>query len=130
VFLYASVSALRWLHLTAQRPAVPVIDEISAYERRFHDLRSALPDRGMVGYIGYPEPTGATPSDSNAAALLHFRRLLLAQYALAPIILVQNTEPELLVGNFIPGAVPPAPHGFSLVRDFGDGLVLFRRSDP
>jgi hypothetical protein len=90
-------------------------------------LRSALPARGAVGYLGHPKPTGATPTDSNAAALLHFRRYLLAQYSLAPVLLIEGTDHELIVGNFFPGSSPPAPPGFRLVRDFGDGVVLFRR---
>ena len=127
ILLYAGVSAARWVHRAAARPAASAQDEISAYESRFRQLRSALPARGVVGYLGHPEPTGATPRDSNAAALLHFRRYLLAQYSLAPVLLIESTDHELIVGNFYPESLPPAPPGFRLVRDFGDGVVLFRR---
>jgi hypothetical protein len=89
-----------------------------------------LPDHGVVGYLGHPAVTGPTPRDSTAAALLHFRRYLLAQYALAPLLLIESTEPEFVVGNFDQGAPPPAPPGFGVVREFGDGLVLLRRSAP
>jgi hypothetical protein len=130
VLLYAGVSTVRWLHRATEWPVGPVEDEISLYERRFQDLRAFLPERGMVGYLGHPEPTGATPRDSNAAALLHFRRLLLAQYALAPLVLVENTEPEFVLGNFDPGSVPPPPPGLRIIRDLENGVVLFRRSAP
>jgi len=130
VLLYAGASGVRWLHHAAQWPARPQQDEISANDRRFDRLRPELPTGGLVGYLGDPPLGGATPSDSNAVALLHFRRYLLAQYALAPVVLVENTEPEFVVGNFDPGTIPAAPPGFRLVRDFGAGLVLFRRSDP
>ena len=126
--LYAGVSTARWVYRAALRPAGPAQDEITAYESRFRLLRSALPARGVVGYLGHPEPTGATPQDSNAAALLHFRRYLLAQYSLAPVLLIESTDHDLIVGNFDPGSSPPVPPGFRLVRDFGDGLVLFRRA--
>jgi hypothetical protein len=130
VILYAGASTAQWVRRGAEWPAHASQDEISAYERRFAELRAMLPDRGIVGYLGTPAPTGASPQEANAAALLHFRRYLLAQYTLAPILLNESTEPELVVGNFDPGAVLPPPAGLRLLRDFGDGLVLFRRSGP
>lgn len=130
VLAYAGVSVARWLHRAAEWPPASAQDEISANDRRLAELRPALPARGVVGYLGHPEPTGPTPRDSNAAALLHFRRYLLAQYALAPLVLIESTEPEFVVGNFDPGPLPPAPPGFHLIRDFGGGRVLFRRSVP
>jgi hypothetical protein len=128
VLLYAGATTVRWLHRGAEWPAHPAEDEISANDRRFEKLRAVLPVRGVVGYLGHPEPTGATPRQANAAALLHFRRYLLAQYALAPVVLIESTELEFVVGNFDPGALPPAPAGLRVMRDFGDGLVVFRRA--
>jgi hypothetical protein len=123
VLVYAGASTLRWLDRAADWPARSALDEISAYQRRLEALRPALPARGVVGYLGDPEPTGA-------GALQHFRRYLLAQYSLAPLLLIESTEPELVVGNFYPGAMPAPPAGFQPVRDFGDGLILYRRSAP
>lgn len=123
VLVYAGASTLRWLDRAAEWPARSAQDEISAYQRRLEALRPVLPARGVVGYLGDPEPTGP-------GALQHFRRYLLAQYSLAPLLLIESTEPELVVGNFDPGPTPAPPAGFQLVRDFGDGLVLFRRSAP
>jgi len=130
VLLYAGASTVRWLQLGARWPARASQDDISANERRFAALRPLLPAHGLVGYLGDPEPSGATPREANAAALLHFRRYLLAQYALAPALLVESTEPDLVVGNFDPGTTPTAPAGLRIVREFGDGLVLLRRSAP
>jgi hypothetical protein len=130
VLLYAAASTARWLHRGAEWPGRPAQDEISTYERRFERLRSVLPARGVVGYLGHPDPANAARDQTNATALLHFRRYLLAQYALAPVLLIESTTPDLVVGNFDPGARPPAPAGFQVLRDFGDGLVLFRRSRP
>jgi hypothetical protein len=121
VLAYAGVSVLRCLHRAAEWPSRAGQDEISAYERRFEALRPALPTRGVVGYLGDPEP-------NEEGALEHFRRYLLAQYSLAPLLVVENLEPEFVVGNFYPGTKPAAPPGFRLVRDFGDGLVLFRQT--
>lgn len=128
VLLYAGASTVRWLWQAAEWPAGTSQDEISTYERRFAELRTMLPARGVVGYLGHPEPAGATPREANAAALLHFRRYLLAQYALAPVLLIESAQPELVVGNYERGATPPTPAGLRMVRDFGDGLVLFRRA--
>jgi hypothetical protein len=130
VLLYAAASTARWVQRGAEWPASPAQDEISAYERRFQAARPMIPARGTVGYLGSPEPKGATPSEANAAALLHFRRYLLAQYALAPVLLVENTDPEFVIGNFEVGALPAAPGGFRVARDFGNGVVVFRRAKP
>jgi hypothetical protein len=130
VLLYAGASAAQWVRRGAEWPAHASQDEISAYERRFAELRAMLPARGVVGYLGTPAPAGTTPREANAAALLRFRRRLLAQYTLAPVLLNESTEPEFVVGNFEPGAALTVPAGLRLVRDFGDGLVLFRRSGP
>lgn len=130
ILLYAGASTLRWLHIAAEWPGRPASDEISLYESRFEGVRSLLPARGIVGYLGRPEPKEGTPRPAKAAALLHFRRYLLAQYALAPLLLVPSTEPELVIGNFDTLPVPPAPAGFRVLREFGNGVVLFRRSRP
>lgn len=122
VLLYASASTARWVHWAAARTTRTGQDEISTYERRFEQLRSALPARGVIGYLGHP--------DAHAAALLHFRLYLLTQYTLAPLLLIESTEPDLVVGNFDAGPLPPVPAGFQVLRDFGEGLVLYRRSSP
>jgi hypothetical protein len=131
VLLYAGASTAKWVHRGAEWPAQAPQDEISIYERRFAELRTMLPPRGVVGYLGHPRPTGATPGDSSAAALLHFRRYLLAQYTLSPLLLVESTEPEFVVGNFDPGTTDmPMTAGLRVVRDFGDGLVLLQKAGP
>jgi hypothetical protein len=128
ILLYAGVSTARWVRPTAQWPARGGPVEISASERRFRALRPVLPVTGVVGYQGHPDPNG--PADGVSPALLHFRRYLLAQYSLAPLLLVENTEHEFVIGNFDPGAEPPPPAGFERLGEFGDGLVLFRRTAP
>lgn len=128
ILLYAAMSIARWLSRTAEAAYGRGPDEISAYERRFQELRTVLPRGGTVGYLGHPDLRTALPGQG--LARLHFRRFLLTQYALAPVLLIQSTDPEFVVGNFDSRAVPPAPRGLRLIRDFGDGVVLFRRSGP
>ena len=127
VLLYTLASGVAWIRLAATAPERAGSDEISSYERRFVKLRAALPAQGVVGYLGDPDPEGGTPDQREANSLLHFKRYLLAQYALAPLVLIESTEPEFVVGNFDPGS-RPLPSGFQIVQDFGNGLVLLRRA--
>jgi len=130
ILLYAGISTARWARRAVHWPAHPGSDEISVYQRRFDGIRRALPPTGVIGYVGYPDPS-APPSDTvPSPALLHFRRYLLAQYTLAPLLLVEDTTRALVIGNFQPGTEPAPPPGFETAGEFGDGVMLFRRSGP
>jgi hypothetical protein len=83
--------------------------EISRYEARFQLLRGALPPAGVVAYL----------SES--------RRFFLTQYALSPWVVMDGIAPALVIGNFPAGLTGSAPDpALALVRDFGDGVLLFR----
>ena len=75
----------------------------------------------MIGYVSGAEQFGTE----------EFRRFLLTEYALAPLVLINDTTPDLIVGNFHPDSVPSAPPApdLRLVRDFGDGVWLLRKAD-
>jgi len=94
---------------------------IDQYLTRFSEIRRALPPRGVVGYLA--EPKGRE--------ILHggdyYRKFHLAQYALAPLIMVDSPDRDLVVGNFSAGARVPQVPGLTLVRDYGNGVMLFRR---
>lgn len=94
---------------------------IDQYLTRFGEIRTALPPRGVVGYIA--EPRGRE--------ILHggdyYRKFHLAQYALAPLIMVDSPDRDLVIGNFSAGASAPRLPGFSLIRDYGNGVMLFKR---
>lgn len=126
LLLYVGASDLRWLRRATEPAPRPGEDEISVYEHRFQEMRTVLPRTGVVGYWGHPELTTALPGQG--LVHVHFQRFLLTQYALAPVLLVEGTEPEFVVGNFDPGMVPAPAHGLRVVRDFGNGVILFRRS--
>jgi len=105
-------------------------DRIAAYEMRFKDLKEMLPPRSVVGYVTDEELSDETfhqlPPDNSFRfrAVLHYH---LTQYALAPIIVDNTLEHELVVGNFrTPHAMPPV-RGHVLLKDFGNGIMLFRR---
>jgi GT2 family glycosyltransferase len=101
-------------------------DEITRYEDRFRELRRSLPPQGRVGYV-----TDAVPAESVAgadAARLAFKHYVLTQYALLPTLVLPDVPGALTVGNFdtAGGLDPEVTRGRTLVRDFGNGVVLFR----
>jgi hypothetical protein len=60
--------------------AAPAVDSVTEFTSRFDGLRQMLPSKGNIGYMTDPD----TPAeDANALAEFH-----LAQYALAPVIVV------------------------------------------
>jgi hypothetical protein len=128
LILFAFVSNLRLLgrefHEFADtaRP-----DEITRYEARFRELRPVLAPHARVGYLTDVTPQGAAGDE---AARLAFKRYVLTQYALLPTIVLPGIHDALAVGNLhsANGIDSGATRGLRLVRDFGDGVMLFRRS--
>ncbi len=62
------------------------VDEVTLYDKRYERLKGMLPSHGVVGYF--------TDGKFDAKAFY------LTQYALSPAILVNNTEPKLILANF------------------------------
>src|SRR5579872_2647522 len=85
-------------------------------DRRFAALKSSLPTVGAIGYI--EEPTDP--------AIPYY---YLTQYALAPVVVEKSTNHKLVVGNFPTLQHPPVPPGLRLVKDFGNGVLLFTNKD-
>ena len=84
-------------------------------DQRFAALRAALPQHGILGYIG----NSGDPAD-----------YYLAQYALAPLVVEHSPNHALVVGNFT-GSQPRdmSPNHLQLVKDFGNGVLLFANKD-
>ena len=102
-------------------------DEITLYEARFAPLRAALPAGVRVGYVADRLPERA--EDDAELGRRAFQRLVLAQYALLPaIVLPDTTDAPFVVGDFeAPGGPDSAAaRGLTLVRDLGDGVLLLR----
>jgi hypothetical protein len=86
-------------------------------ERRFAPVREIVPPNSLVGYV----------SDMTTDPTL----LLTAQYALAPRLIVRNPSSDWVIGNFARPQDFEAlarAHGLMLVKQFPDGVILFRRS--
>ena len=95
---------------------------ISKYEKRFNKLRQLLPQRGVIGYIADDENEGDQDFIDS--------RIYLAQYTLAPVILVRSLDYDLIVGNFLDHTRDfeiYRKQGLIPIKDFGNGVVLFKR---
>ncbi len=100
--------------------------EIDEYENRFENLKKALPSRGVVGYMTDREPLEIS-QDVIALAAYY-----LIQYSLAPLIVVNSLEHNLIIGNFYETEVDGKileDKGLILVKDFGDGIMLIKRQN-
>ena len=91
--------------------------QIAAQEKRFEGLKHVLSGHRVVGYVSDVKAEGAV--------------ILSAQYVLAPVIL-DGTASELVVGNFsrpLDYAEFGRARQLTLVRDFGNGVTLFRKAE-
>lgn len=84
--------------------------------KRFATLRQALPKHGVVGYIG--------PADSSMLGYYY-----LAQYSLAPVVVDSNINHPVVIGNFPNSQPERVPPNLTLIKDFGDGVLLFANKD-
>jgi hypothetical protein len=124
VALLALWSTINFYGATAES-AGPGADvyKVGDQAARFQDLMSALPAEGIIGYV-----SDASPSTTLAAALYSS-----ARYALAPRLVTDQSvkpAPEWVIGNFskpLDVVQFGKDRGLILVRDFGNGAVLYRK---
>jgi hypothetical protein len=96
--------------------------KIGEQPSRFRDLMYALPPGGIVGYVS------DVPADQTLSAVLYSG----LQYTLAPRLVTNqsvNPPPEWVIGDFskpLDVVQFGKAHGLTLVRDFGNGAVLYR----
>jgi hypothetical protein len=87
---------------------------------RFVDFRVIVPEDAILGYLN------DLPADDAVGSSMFFA----AQYVLAPRLLQKTGSYDMVLGNFTRPADFAAlgrKHGLRIVRDFGKGVVLFRR---
>jgi hypothetical protein len=82
---------------------------------RFDSLRTVLPQRGVIGYIGQKEDG--------------VKQYYLAQYALAPLVIDHSPNHPIVIGNFPTSTPTELPDNLQLVHDFGGGVLLFASKD-
>ena len=134
--LISNLLLLRDAAMLEKRSLVGVdVDEFAA---RFEKLRLLLPAHGVVGYTSDPHPERLNRQDDVYADLQQEYRL--AQYVLAPVILRPATGGAIKGLSFLivdeyggrffklqPRKKVDPPGGFTLARDFGNGLLLYVR---
>lgn len=95
----------------------PGFDPVTWNERRMDAVRRALPQHGLIGYLG----------EKQRAAVHVSGNYYLTQYALAPLVLDFNsTLPTIvLVNNAEDQTLRAVDSGLELKTDFGNGVKMF-----
>lgn len=99
------------------------IDPVTMLDAEFRALAAALPSRGAVGYLEPLEERGSVAS-------LRMRHV--AQYALAPRVVVFLAGPEFLIvpRGSVTSDRDPRLEGFYPIATFASGHRVFRRLVP
>ena len=92
------------------------VGEMTQRDQRFEPLRNALPKR-PVGYV-------TDVSDEVESQ----KRMMLAQFSLAPAILVMGSKYTPIVADFSNPASTGLHPDLTVVRDFGNGVMLLDRA--
>ena len=90
------------------------------YDNKFKELTRILPHFITVGYF----------TDQDDSELNKLEAFGLTQYALAPVILVNNTEPQLIVGHFYRPIIKKMfceENNYRLLNDFDNGVILLSK---
>jgi hypothetical protein len=97
----------------------PQDDPVSAFDLQVKLLLHDLPAHGAVGYVSDATMVDDSPS---------FWEFLYLQYGLAPLIVVDSPEYPFVIGNFHGARWDAKASQLKLtpVKDYGNGLVLFR----
>ncbi len=120
VTVLALLSSLTSYQISTQLVADPF--RISAAKERFSGARELLPRTTPIGYLT------DMPMRDNTGTVAY----MAARYAIAPRALVPSgkTATEWAIGNFAHPAdfaAIGAQSGYGIVRDFGNGVVVYRR---
>ncbi|OGI03419.1 MAG: hypothetical protein A2104_00845 [Candidatus Melainabacteria bacterium GWF2_32_7] len=102
-------------------PNYPDRKQFIKYEQQFKTVRKELPLYGSVGYI----------TDDKIRAFDRDARFFVAQYMLSPLVVVNSINYKYIIGNFYAPINPESYKKYNLVliKDFGDGMMLFERED-
>lgn len=94
---------------------------VGVQEQRLAGVTQTVPANAIVGYL-------SDMHDGSTVALAMFNS---ARYTLAPRLLVEGTDRDFVLGNFAKPAdwnTVASEHGLKVVRDFGNGVVLFNKA--
>ncbi len=123
VALLAAWSMLGFYSVTEEATGANAdVYKIGEQASRFQDLMSALPASGIIGYVS-DVPAGQTLSGVLYSGL---------EYTLAPRLVTNQSvtpPPQWVIGDFskpLDVVQFGKAHGLALVRDFGNGAVLYK----
>lgn len=94
----------------------PRDDDVSAFERRYVELRRELAGETPVGYLA---PSRLDPAARKA-------HLYMTRYVLAPTLVRDGPMTQLVVADLV-GDASELPRRYIVRRNFGNGLLLLER---
>jgi len=91
-------------------------DSVVECEKRLASIKKDLPVRAVVNYVSNRDE----PDD-----------VINAEYVLIPVRIVKGLQPkrDLLIYQTVDAAEIPKFEGFALKKNYGNGVILFKRSD-
>ena len=98
-------------------------DPISLWDHRLKRMKGLLPAHGVIGYINDSSVPGRKADGLDASGEYNLTR-----YALAPLILANDSKHDLVVGNFTISETPPPfeKMGFSVVKQIDSEIYLLK----
>lgn len=118
IFIFCSLLSsgrIFWNAHSPQELKKSSIDIAQHSDQRFAVVKTALPQQGVIGYMGGTGPLARGD-------------YYLAEYALAPLVVDDSLNHPLVLANF-PDSPLPAPPRLQLVKNYGDGVAVFANKD-
>jgi hypothetical protein len=107
----------------AYNRAYPDRYSIATLQERFEPVLAEIPAAASVGYV-----TDLSPKDVQSDVIFDAAQLALAPRVVLPI---EKSASEWIVGTVLQGTDPATiatSRGLHMVRNYGNGVVLYRRS--
>jgi hypothetical protein len=112
------------VNLVQRLPAALANDEMAQNEKSFAEAKKSLPRSGVIGYLSDPQDGGSATESA------YGRRYQSAAYVLAPLVIADSVEPDLILGNFFSAdGMQKAMAGrkFVVLHDFRNGVFILRK---
>jgi hypothetical protein len=109
------------------RQGAAAAEGMARYEKRYAEAGKFLPHSGVIGYLSDAQDGTGLPQG------LYSSRYYSAQYYLAPLIITDSVEPDLILGNFfLPDGMQKAmaKRKFLVLHDFQNGVFILRKEGP
>lgn len=111
-------------------PQTKTTDIVSLYEARMNRAREAVAQYKEVGYVTTVDNDKIFGREKSFEDVEMLAQYILAQYSLAPVIIRNSRDYEMVLGNFVDGS-PDREYlkrnSLVQVKEFGDGLFLYRK---